>query len=549
MQSNNSEPSVVVVRQILGKSGYFNGMMDSIISLKEKIEHTKDEESLLKLNNELQLNVNRMSKLGEYTEDLHETFRTIPFQTERLKQAEEYFYQGKFPEMDAVLDASKIRAEIEHLEENFLSKDDELIKKTRTRLECKSYELLIKALYGYTLIDNPKWRDHVYELLLDAHNASSNTHTGYELGFFLSSTVEREWAFELLDDTYFLAEYLEEESCGLYKAKTLRAMGNLSVNKQEIPKAIEYFGKALTQYTGLSKKNPAEYRPKMAAMLVLLGNHHTFSKNYPVALVVFEEAANILSELASSGNWEYTMELSDVMDKLGSVHLCKGEYVEACQRYEEALKIKDDNIEQNLYHILASKASTLYNLTIAHYAAQEYGKAISRAKEELDARKKLQEIDPFGQLPYRAKIRMLLGDIYLHLNRPVDAVREREKVVKIYKILAKRLPDEHLANLGEALNHCSNLYFNMKSYYKYFAMLTEALELFRKLAGADPERYSLTVVCLLANVCHYYEKISPNRKKAIEYARETYDILSSIERDETTEVAFANVKRILGLPK
>jgi tetratricopeptide (TPR) repeat protein len=198
--------------------------------------------------------------------------------------------------------------------------------------------------------------------------------------------------------------------------------------------------------------------------------------------------------------------------------------------------------------ILESKAHTLYNLASAHIAAKEYGKAIGRTKAELYARKQIQDIDPFGQLPYIARARDLLGDTYLQMKKPYEALKEREKVVKLYKTLAKRFPDEHLLNLGRALNHCSNMYSHMKSYNRYFQSMQEALEIFRQLAVTDPNEYLITVACLLGNVCHYYEQISPNREKAVENARESYRILSSIERDETAEIVYANVKRIIGLP-
>ncbi|MDR1674914.1 MAG: hypothetical protein LBR86_00350, partial [Tannerella sp.] len=169
MKEDNSidrtEPSDVIVTQILEKSEYFNSIMDFLISLKEKIEHTHDEESLLKWNGKLQVQMERATKLKEYTEYIHETFRTIPRWSERLQQAEAYFYQGKFPEMDEVLDASEIRAEIERLEEDRFSTDEDRKKKTHIRLECKSYELIVKALYHYTFVENPNWYDDVYNLL------------------------------------------------------------------------------------------------------------------------------------------------------------------------------------------------------------------------------------------------------------------------------------------------------------------------------------------------------------------------------------------------
>jgi hypothetical protein len=510
------------------------------------MEHAQDEKSMLEANSELQIQMTRAIKLREYAEDIHETFRTIPLKSARLIQAEECFYEGKFQEMDGILDASKIREEIELLEEDcFFSKDEDLKEKARISMEYKSYELLVKGLYRYTFVDNPEWYEDVFELLEDARDASFNVHTLYELASYLKTTDEQEWAFELLDDAYVISRDTEGEACRIYEAKCLWAMGTISKNRDKLPEAIEYAGKSLKIYTKLSENNPEEYHPRMSQMLIIMGNYHTYSKNFKVALLIYEEAEKILRELASNDNFEYAMRLGDLLDKLASVHVFMGEFEEAFPLYEEALKIKDDNIEYNLYAVLRSKADTLYNLAVAHYSAHEYKEAISWAKEELKARKQVQEVDLLGQLPYRARTRNILSELYLNLNRPADAIREREKVVKLYRTLAEHFPDNYLHDLGEALNYCSNIYMRMSSYDKYFQAMTEALEIFRKLAAANPEEYMLTVGYLLANVCHYYERISPDREKALEFAHETYKVLSSIERDEGAEKAYTEVMRII----
>jgi tetratricopeptide (TPR) repeat protein len=543
---NRTDPSRIVVEQILEKSGYCNRIMEKAIDLKEKIERTRDEKTLLKLNDELQLKMQRMSKLKEYTFDLLDTFRTVPLRSKRLQQAEAYFYEGKYAEMDEVLDADKICEETGRLSDEFaLATDSEGMEKAKMLLEERSYELVVKALYHYTFIENPKWYKDVYRLLSNAKEASFNVHTCFELGSYLMKTNEQDWAFELLDDACIIAGDTEGESYRLCEAKCLWALGLLSKQKADFPKAIEYAGKSLKIYTALSEKNPAEYRPRMSDMLVVMGNYSVGSRNFPVALVEFEEAMKIRRELALHGTQEDAMHLADVLDKLGSVHLCLKEFPEAFARYEEAVRIKDDNVDFNLYHVLESKANTLHNMESAYFTLHEYEKAIRLAKEELDIRKQVQETDPFGQLPHLAEARDMLGDLYLRLGQTEDAVREREKALKIYKVLAEHAPENWLCNLGEATNHCSNLYFHLKSYGKYFLSMKEAIEIFRRLAVTDPDEYLTAVGCLLSNLCHYYEKISPNREKALEAARESFRILSAVEREGDVEMAYDAAKQII----
>jgi tetratricopeptide (TPR) repeat protein len=525
------------------KSEYCNRLMDECNEMKEQIEQTRDEETLLKLNDELQLRLSRMLKLKQHAYDIHETFRTIPHSSKRLQQAEQYFYQGQFREMDEALDDTEICAEIEALEEDESPEDKERKEKA---LACRSYELLIKAHYRYTFIENPKWYEDVYNLLVDAREASFNVHTLFELGSYLMTTDEQEWAFELLDDASIMAQDLNEEDCHLYEAKCLWAKGILAKKKGNYPEAIEHAAKALKIYTELTEKNPAEYRPRMADLLTIMGEYHMYSENFPTALVVFEEAAKIRRELALHGSEENALNLARTLDKLAVVHLCMDELEDAISRFEDALRIQEDHIEYNIYSVLASKADTLYNLSIALYQAKRYDEAIRRIKEELEVRKEVQETDPFGQLPLMAKARNVLANVYLALQRPEDAIREREKVVKLYKTLAKHSPETWLHDLGESLNYCSNLYYRMKSYGKFILSTKEAVETFRRLAVNAPAEYLPTVGCLLANVCYYYEQISPDRKKLLEAARESFQILSSVERNETAEAAYAKMKDLLG---
>jgi tetratricopeptide (TPR) repeat protein len=550
MKKNDSvdrtAPSDIVVSQIFDISEYCTGFWDSLNDLKKKIEHTHDEKILLELNNKMRLYMKQLSKLKECMEYIHETFRTIPLRSKRLQEAEAYFYQGKFREMDEVLDTSKIREGIEQLKEDRFSEDEDREKEVRFLLECKSYEMIVKALFHYTFIENPHWYEEVFDLLKEAEDISVNIHAMYELACYLKDTEERDWAFQLLRDASDIYEEDESEACRLYRAKCFWAMGILSKNKNDHSAAVEYFGQAVKIYSDLSETNPAEYRSRTANMLVLLGTHHAaYLQNFPVALVVFEEAVKIRREQALHGNWERHMNLANVLVHLANVHGCMKEYGEAVALYEEALRIQENNIDQNIYMILEEKANTLQNLAEVYAAAGEYEKAIRKAEEELQARKEVQDVDPFGQLPRMAGTRKLMSDLYLSMKRSNEAIREKEKEVKLYKTLVKHLPNEYLLSLGEALNTASNLYHHEKLYGKYFLTTMEAVELFRKLAETDPDNYRVTVAYLLGNVCHYYEHTSPNKKKAFEYARETYEILSTIERDETGEILYNVVKRII----
>ena len=551
MKTNNlfdtTEPSDALVEQVLERSAYFNDFIESLPDLKEKIERTKDNKALLRLNKKMTLTLKKCEKLKECTWHLLDLFKTIPLLSERLEKAGKCFYQGKFLEIDEALDAEEIRAEIQALEEERPLASGERKEDIETLLEYRSYELVVKALHSYTLIENEQWHESVYNLLQDAYDASYNVISYYEFGYYLSLTDEHEWATDVLMDAHVAAR--EDEAYSLYDAKCLWAMGLAAKRAKDYKLAAEHTGKALKIYTRLAGKNPVEYSPRMSNMLVVMGNDHVFMNNFSVALVVFEEALRIRREFPARGSaYEHAMNIANVLDKLAYVHISLKEYPEAISRLEESLRIQDSVMEDNVYQTLESKADTLHLLMGAHLAAGEFDKALRQGNEEVKVRERVREIDPFGQLARIAEVRALLGDLYARFNRVDNITVEREKVVKLYKILAEHFPkDNWLPVLGEKLNHCSNLYFHRKMYGKYFRTMEEAMKVFRELALVDPDEYLATVGCLLANYCHYYSEIAPDKKKAREAANEAYEILeATVDRSDVAEFAYNKMKEILG---
>ena len=113
--------------------------------------------------------LNKSKKLEEKRKQLQDfkqevlrlagTFSKIEINTERLKQAQQYFTQGKFREADAILKAEELSHDQEHLLNAKESKNREL-EELNKQLLGNANEFLIKAQITATNFNNPnRFRD------------------------------------------------------------------------------------------------------------------------------------------------------------------------------------------------------------------------------------------------------------------------------------------------------------------------------------------------------------------------------------------------------
>lgn len=561
-------PSNLVANQIMFRSAECNEVANSFLPIKKEIEKEADAAKLLELNNLLKLKMRHVKQLHLHLEDIIHTFRTFSPRSPRLEKAEECFYQGQLSEMDKILDYKQIEKEIEALDEKTPANDAEE-KALTEQLTCLGIELVVKALYHYTFVEDPEWHETVYECLDLANEANNcSPHALYELGVYLLLTEEKKWAVELLEDAEILSENLGGEAALFYRAKSLTALATLPFKKEDYAAAIEYDSKAVKIYTELCQQNPAEYRSDLAEALKRLAFSHVNNKNYAVGAVIMEERLRVQREIIAHsgdnfpfrmetssseqfGDWEgefqAQMQLAETLAYLASIHTALGEFPQALERYEERMQILNANMDVNIYTVLEEKAKTLRALGIIYIKKNDAEAALKCFLQAVEISQQVQDIDPIGQLPRIIEDRDALAKIYRQLQRLEDALREREKIVKLYKILYEQYPELHILEaLSEAVNLRTNHYGYLNKNTKYRTSLLEAIDFSRKLAAEQPESI-LAVAVNLANLSYIYKREGGRRKEMLEAAQEAYDILAPIERGEFLEDVYVHVKQILNI--
>jgi tetratricopeptide (TPR) repeat protein len=561
-------PSHVVMYQIAFQSTLCTEIAASFASINDEIKAATDDVKVLELNNRLLLQSSRLETILKYILRIIETFRTFPLRSERLRRAEELFYQGKLEEMDEVLDFEELKQEAETLCDN-VPPDEEGNRANHKRRAELAGELVIKALYRYTFIQDPEWNKMVYDCLYLAHKARPICpHTVYEFASYLLLTEDyKEYAVEQLEDADCLTYNLSEEAKALYLARVSAALSSYYFRKKEYDKSIEYDSKAVSIYTELSGKNPAEYRHHLAEAIKRLAMSNVNAGKYSVALIQFEEMLRLQREIVaqSNNNFPFRMETSafeqfsafqgefseqmniaDTLSRLAEIHHALDEYPQSLARYDEAIQILDANVEHNIFLALDKKADILYDIAYLHYRRKEFEAALRRLKEGIACRKRLQEIDPFGQFQGLVHLRKLMADTYFQLRCPDDAIHEQEKIAKICRIMAKNQRNENnLDNLSEALGLLLVSCQKLHKWDKFIAAAYELESVYRQLiAEFDPE-YKAALSDALTAISFYYDQVLKEPKKGLVATREACEILETIEREERREENYQFMLKLL----
>jgi tetratricopeptide (TPR) repeat protein len=537
---NPKATSYAVMLGIMGRSDYHKRLCKIALDLRERILQERDEATLLQLNMEMATVTNHLAKLHEYAPDIHFLFRHIPVRSARLDQAETHFYRGEFEEMDNVLDADQIRKEAHPIPKNAVTR-------TTPRRMALAYELLIKGYYYYTCVDLPDFSSIGYKFFRDAYLICCDTHTTHGMISHLKLTNEADLTIGMIDQVEDWADDLDLDVYLHYLAKGQYAKGFVHGHMGNKPMSNEWYSKALATYTELSEINFDEYLPVVGEILMILGLNSIDDQNFKVALVQYEEAERIRRRLAVTGDFDATIRLADTLGKLCVVHIALKEYPEAQEYYGETIALLDSIMEVNIYDVLQQKSEIVSNFVAYYMTAGDFESALRQAKETLEIYQKLQEISPFGQLLNIIEAHEMLATIYQELKRPEDSLREREKIFKLYKILYQQEPSVDLLEaLTEAINLRTNEYGALNKNAKYRASLLEALDYNRKLAVEKPV-CRLAVACNLANLAYSYEKEGGRRKEMLEAAQESYDILSSLEREEMGEKLYQHLKKKLNI--
>ncbi|MFL0198190.1 tetratricopeptide repeat protein [Clostridium sp. WILCCON 0269] len=355
-----------------------------------------------------ELEKKRQSFISEvYT--LAEIFNKIPFKSQRLKDAEKYFIEGKLREANTILKT----------EDMYVDKDRALIDRKIVNKKCSdlSNEFLVKAKLTSLNYENPTSFKDKYKYYKDSTELFSNFNNVFQYTILQADRNNYEVAEknyrEALGKYRKLAEK-NPETYVHYVADILNNLAILQFNRNDYQVAEKNYGEALEKYRRLAEKDPETYMPDVAMTLNNLAILQADRNNYKAAAKSYEETLEKYRRLAEKDPETYMPYVATVLNNFAVLQADKNDYEAAEKNYGETLEKYRKLAEKNPETYMPDVAMTLNNLAILQADRNDYGAAEENYGEALSIRRELAEKDP--QVYSLGVIETLINIAILYLN-------------------------------------------------------------------------------------------------------------------------------------
>jgi len=289
--NGNHSYIILVTQNIIMQSPDHQALMAGIKDKKRLLRLETDPLDKLEISGELQQLEAQLEQFEENIVRLAETFSKIEINTERLRQAKDYFEQGQFREADAILQAEEMVKDLNKL----LQKDQQLDQqKAEVRASCEQIanEFLIKAQLWATFYDKPNRFEQTCDYFAESLRALKTTDNLFAYAYFLDEHNQLDQA------NLYYTEALEiDRNLGdlLNVAMTLNNLANLHCAKNAMAIAEQEYQEALQIRRELAVENPRSFLPYVAVTLLNLSIFYKQAKPEK-SLALAQEVLEIAQE-------------------------------------------------------------------------------------------------------------------------------------------------------------------------------------------------------------------------------------------------------------
>jgi len=538
------------ITQIIAGSGDFKTLQQRINDLQteqqtiqKRISQYPNDSSFKQdlINKQKQLNQAKKA-LNDFKKavlKLAQDIQKIPLNSKRLKQAVQYFEEGKFREARAILDKQKMTQDQDKLlaEQQHLKQHQ---KKISDALKNNAQEFILKA--KLTMLDLTKPSQtrlkQAKELFKQALKSDNSVDNQFQYARFL----QKNNFYKLAEDTYQnvlkIYRQLAKENPQVYKPDVAMTLNNLALivaaNNQRHVEAEKLYQEALKFYRQLAKENPQVYLPDVATTLNNLANLVSDNNQRRAeAEKLYKEALKIRRQLANDNPQVYKPYVAGTLNNLAILVADNNQRrAEAEKLYREALKTYRQLAKDNPQIYLPYVAGTLNNL--ANLVAdnnQRRAEAEKLYQEALNIYRQLAKENPQVYLPDVAMTLNNLANLVKADNqRRAEAETLYREALKIYRQLAKENPQVYLPDVATTLNNLANLVqANNQRRAEAEKLYKEALKIHRQLAKDNPQVYLPDLATTLGAMGLAYLKWD-NNKKALPLLKEATDILRPLAK-------------------
>jgi tetratricopeptide (TPR) repeat protein len=466
----------------------------SLSACREKIKSDPENDTyineLLKISKELNEKRKELEQHEIFLFNIAKTFAQQAGKacTERMRQAQELFEQGKAAEANGILDAEDLnrditanlhrweqdKARVEEDRKTLLLNVNELLLKTKTAMADIS--LTVPQRFQQTCDAYYKAIDLQRKLDVDKADLVK---TLFDYANLLHRFKHYKEVWELYEEALTIyQQLLAENESDLYKAGlagVLHNLANLYKETNHFAKAKKEYEKALTIRGQLAEANP-DYLPDLLDTLNDLAVLHD-------SLFVHKELEEVLKirrQLAKTNPDAYLPDVVATLNCLGALQADE-------KKHEEALTLIESLAEANPDAYLAEKSYTLNCLATLLYKHQQYDEAEKDYVDALKIRRQLAEVNPDAYLPDVAQTLNDLGNFYSEISRDTKdkAVEKLKEALDIYRKLAKINPDIYLHKEAQTLKSLSKLHDADEAKQE----LKEVLNIYNKLPVSNNKFY------------------------------------------------------------
>ncbi|WP_422107492.1 tetratricopeptide repeat protein [Winogradskyella sp.] len=470
---------------------------DYLVEVKEATGNTLERKQRLLRNAELkQLDINK-ERLGVekglevFVNDvltLAKTLENKEFKEDsELKRIKELFNQGKYQEVNDILNEESLYQELE---------------KSNLRRQELSQKFLVKA--QTVVIEKDKnWFSLANKYYQEAIDIYESHNTLFEFAYFLAEHKKIKKAIFNYSKVLDIRRKLSEQNPNAYLpyvASTLNNLAILQKNNNELEGAEKNYLEALDIRRKLAEQNPNAYLSYVASTLNNLAVLQSDNNELEGAEKNYLEALDIRRKLAEQNPNAYLPYVANTLNNLANLQSDNNEIEDAEKNYLEALDAYRKLAEQNPKAYLTDVAMTLNNLAILQKNNNELEGAEENYLEALDIRRKLAEQNPNAYLADVANTLNNLANLQSDNNELEGAEKNYLEALDIRRKLAEQNPNAYLAEVAMTLNNLAVLQNDNNELEGAEKNYREALDIRRKLSEQHPNAYQPYVASTLNNL-------------------------------------------------
>jgi tetratricopeptide (TPR) repeat protein len=344
--------------------------------------------------------------------------------------------------------------------------------------------------------------------LLPSGNPGLRAHWLFWLSATLAQTGRAAEALPPARETVDMYRELAEDDPGQYREALAAALTDLGNRYLELGRPVETLNaehEALSIRRELAAADPRRYRADLAGALNNLGTTLSELGRPAKALSPSKEAVDEFRALATADPDAYSADLAGALSNLSVRFAELGRRSEALDAEQEAVNVWRNVSPANPDRYQADLAVSLSNLGNRLLELDRPAEAVLPAQEAEKIRRQLAVAYPDRYRGDLAASLINLGVVYSAVSRSDEAVKPTQdeavkptqeealkptqEAVDIYRELAAANPDRYQANLGDALSNLGVRFFALGQPDKALKATQEAADIYRELAAANPDRY------------------------------------------------------------